>query len=457
MNRNLNKNGDLNPVALFLTGGALFSMHFGASSMVWPMNWGKESGASWPLAFVGAFITAVLLVLFAYLALAKSGISFNEMAMRTTGKSFGRFYTCLTIAVMGPLYAIPRMSAAAWDSIVQAFGLTDVGRVPLVIFTIIFYIVTYFFLANPGKAMDRISAMLFPILLVVVVLVVGKSLLNPIAEPVVQSYEQNAFTYGFTNGYATAELPCALVFGVVILKSLENKGVMSSKMNKNMIRVGLAGLSMLTVTHLCHMIIGAYTGGTLDLTYTALYTAVAIAQYGQVGGYLFSLALFMAALTTAIGMASGSAEFFVEVSHNKLDYKKWAAIICVVSVFFGSLGLTDMLSLLSPILDGVYPPAIVLVLFFAFCPDANKPRRIFACGVSTIVAFACGMFDMIYKYMVQFDVNPGGIRDLYLKIPFSDVSMAWVPFAIVAFVVGWLAYRDSSSAQSVSETVDTQS
>ena len=38
MNKNLDKQGNLKGAALFLCGGALFSMHFGASSMVWPMN-----------------------------------------------------------------------------------------------------------------------------------------------------------------------------------------------------------------------------------------------------------------------------------------------------------------------------------------------------------------------------------------------------------------------------------
>jgi LIVCS family branched-chain amino acid:cation transporter len=113
-----------------MTGGALFSMHFGASSMVWPMNWGKESGSSWPLAFIGAFITAILLVLVAYVALAKSNQSYSQMTGRLVGNRFGAFFTCLTIVVLGPLYAIPRMSAASWDSIVQAFGLTPLPSCP---------------------------------------------------------------------------------------------------------------------------------------------------------------------------------------------------------------------------------------------------------------------------------------------------------------------------------------
>lgn len=454
MNRNLNESGDLKPIALLLSGGALFSMHFGASSMVWPMNWGKESGTSiWP-AFLGAFITSVLLVLIAYIALAKSGRSYSQMTTHVTNQGFGKFYTCLTIAVLGPFYAIPRMSAASWDSIVQAFELDPSAKVPLVIFTIIFYVITYFFLVNPGKAMDRISSMLFPILLIIVVVVVGKGLINPIAAPVAQTYEGSAFAYGFTNGYATAEILCALIFGVVILKSLENKGVVSERMSKNMIRVGVVGLALLTCTHLAHMLIGASTGGTLDLNYTALYTGVAAIQFGKVGGILFALALFLAALTTSIGMTAGCAEFFVETSQGKLNYKQWSLIMLVLSIIFGSLGLTNILSLLGPILDGIYPTAIVLVLYYAVVPNALAPRQAGACRFAMYASFAFGMIDMVWKYLVKFDMNPGGICDLYLKLPFASVSLAWIPWTILAFIIGWFVYRGKVVEQSPQVTID---
>lgn len=38
--------------------------------------------------------------------------------------------------------------------------------------------------------------------------------------------------------------------------------------------------------------IGAYTGGTIDLTDTTLYTAVAASLYGKFGGMPFAVALF---------------------------------------------------------------------------------------------------------------------------------------------------------------------
>lgn len=453
MNKDLKSNGDLNWLQLFLCGGALFSMHFGASSMVWPMNWGKESGTSVLPAYAGAFITSLLLVFIAYVALARGDGSYDKITRRVLGDRFGKFYTRLTIAILGPFYAIPRMSAAAWDSVIQAFGLNPDNKIMLVIFTVVFYVITYFFLMNPGKAMDRISSILFPVLLVIVILIVGKGLLYPIATPLEKVYEGSAFAYGFTNGYATAEILCALIFGVVIFNTLKNKGVEESKMTRNMIKVGIVGIAMLSITHLAHMLIGASTGTVFkDLYYTSLYTAVAMRLFGTVGGMLFSGALFLAALTTAIGMTSGCAEFFVDTTEGKYNYKQCSIVILILSVIFGSLGLTSILGILGPILDGIYPAAIVLVLYYAITPSLMDKKRLNACRWAMYASFVFGMIDMVWKYLVKLNLNPGGIVDLYESIPLTKSSLAWMPVAIISFIIGWLTYK----AKNIDSEVDAE-
>ena len=441
MKKDLNSKGNLKPLALFLSGGALFSMHFGASSMVWPMNWGKESGTSFLAAFIGAFITALLLVVVGYIALARGEGTYKTLAKRISGKKFAVFFTCLTIAVNGPLYVIPRMSAAAWDSLVQAFGLTVNSRLPLIIFTIVFYIITYLFLVSPGKAMDRISSILFPVLLIIVVAVVGKGLLNPLGEMQPKLYEGSALAYGFTGGYATGEILCALIFGAVIINSLKNKGVEEKDITRNMIMVGVAGVSMLTITHFCHMVIGATSASTFpSLNYTALYTAVAASQYGKVGGMLFCAALFMAALTTAIGMTSGCAEFFVDVTDRKFSYNQVALVIVILSIVFGSMGLADILTYLGPIMDGVYPAVIVLVLYYGLVKNWKNPRLMNAARWAFYCAFVMGMMDMLWKYFVKFNVLEG-LCSLYLRLPMAGISLAWMPWTAAAFVIGLLTAK----------------
>ena len=249
--------------------------------------------------------------------------------------------------------------------------------------------------------MDRISSLLFPILLIIVVVIVGKGLISPISTPTDKIYPGSAFAYGFTNGYATAEILCALIFGVVIFNTLENKGMVQDHMCKNMIRVGIVGVLMLSCTHLAHMLIGASTGTVFkDLNYTVLYTAVAGRLLGKAGGMLFSLALFFAALTTAIGMTSGCAEFFVDTTDGKFNYKQCSIVILIISIIFGSLGLTSILSILGPVLDGIYPTAIVLVVYYALVPNAKEDRQLSACRWAMFASFVFGMIDMVCKYRV---------------------------------------------------------
>lgn len=435
MNKNLNKNGDLRLPVLLMMGGALFSMHFGASSMVWPMNWGKESGSSVFVAFLGAFITSLLLTLLAYIALSRGNGSYGKLATRILGKKLGTFYTVLTIIILGPLYAIPRMSAAAWDSIVQAFMLNPQDKLPLIIFTVIFYLLTYVFLISPGKTMDRISQILFPLLLIIVIIIVGKGLIDPISQPVAKSYEGSAFSYGFTNGYATAEILCALIFGVVILNSLKEKGVSEKRMNKNIIRVGIIGISFLTLIHLGHMLIGASTGGTINLTYTALYTEVSTQLLGRAGGLLFAIGLFFAALTTAIGMTSGCAEFFVDMTQGKIDYKNASISILVLSTIFGCMGLSSILEILGPILDGIYPAAIVLVIYYSLVPNSQDERKLKVCFYAMVTALIFGAIDTIYAYTIKLNINLGVLNKLYEALPLSSEKLAWFPWTIIVALI----------------------
>lgn len=49
--------------------------------------------------------------------------------------------------------------------------------------------------------------------------------------------------------------------------------------------------------------------------------------------------------------------------------------------------------------------------------------------------------------MLKAGVNPGGICDLYESLPLADVSLIWVPFTILAFVIGLVAYRGNGAAE----------
>ncbi len=432
---------DLSVKQLLVMGGALFSMHFGASCMLYPVNWGKDSGTSVFIAYIAIVMTALLLPLLAYVALARGKGSFLGITQRISPK-FGSVFCTVTVLVMGPLYVIPRMSAAAWDAIAQLIGLTDVGIFPIILFNLLFYALSYWFLSGRADTMDKIGNILFPVLIAIVVFVIGKGLITPIStdwQP--KNYEQSAVAYGLLQGYQTGDLPAALMFGLVILQGIHKAGIEKNRVNKNLIRVGLVGMGMLAITHLGHMVIGASTGGTIDLTLSALYGQVVLQLWGNVGAILFNVALIFAALTTAVGLGGSAGEFFSESLRDKVSYKVICLVTMGISALVSSLGLANIVKFVGPLLDACYPTAIVVVLFYVLAPNPENPRLLLGARFAMIAAAITGCLGIFNTYLSLLNISWPGFTAFYNALPLSNIQLTWIPVSALCFVIGALVCR----------------
>ena len=437
---------DLSLKQLLIMGGALFSMHFGASCMLYPVNWGKDSGNQVFVAYIAIVLTALLLPLLAYVALARGKGSFYAITTRISPK-FGPVFCTVTILVMGPLYVIPRMSAAAWDAIMQLVGISDIGFLPVLLFNLVFYALTYWFLSGRSDTVDKIGKILFPILIAIVVFVIGKGLITPISdhwEP--KNYPQSALAYGLLQGYQTGDLPAALMFGLVILQGIQKANVPESRMNRNLILVGIVGMGMLAITHLGHMIIGAGTGGTIDLTLSALYSAVVLELWGNVGAIFFNIALVFAALTTAVGLGGSAGEFFSESLHEKVSYKIIALVTVCVSALVSSIGLTNIVTFVGPLLDACYPTAIVVVLFYVLAPNPENLRLQMGTRFAMIGAAATGGVGIVNTYLSLLNVSWPAFTKFYEALPLSSIQLTWIPVSAVCFLLGALLCRGKKDA-----------
>ena len=116
--------------------------------------------------------------------------------------------------------------------------------------------------------------------------------------------------------------------------------------------------------------------------------------------------------------------------------------ILILSTIFGCLGLTSLLDILGPILDGIYPAAIVLVLYYTFMPKCNEGRGLNMCKWGMTAALVMGIVDTIYTYGTRFGVDLGIYNTIYEALPLSSDKLAWVPFAIVACVIGYAVYKE---------------
>lgn len=436
---------NLNLKELITMGGALFSMHFGASCMLYPVTWGKEAGTSLPLMYAGIFLSGILLPLLAYIALVKGGGNFLSVTLRASPK-FGMVFVVITILVMGPAYIVPRMSAAAWSAILQLTGWDFESMLPIVLFNVVYYIITYWFASSAGKVVSRVGNILFPILVVIVVAVIIKSIVSPISDSWTQpSFNQNPVVYGILNGYATGDLQCALMFGLVVVQGIRNAGIRESAVNKNLLLVGAVGLGMLALTHLGHMIAGANLGGTIDLTLSALYAEMVLQLWGGIGGILFNAALVAAALTTAIGCVSSTAEIWEDILGGKVSYKIICAVSCALSCLASITGLDAIVTFAGPILDACYPAAIVLSAFYCFCPKASEKRRLVSLRWAVIFAMIMGFLNAFNVYAKIFRLNVAEFTRFYMAIPLAKYSLAWIPISFIAYFLAFLIYRDKKS------------
>lgn len=439
---------DLGVKELLIMGGALFSMHFGAACMLFPVQWGKDAGtALWPV-FAGVVLSGVLLPYFGYLALVKGDGTFLDITRRISPK-FGTAFAALTIFVIGPLYMVPRMSAAAWAAIVQITGFETESMLPVIVFSIIYYLITYWFVVNPGEVMDKIGKILFPVLVVVVTAVIVKSLVSPISrEWAAPSFDQNPVVYGFLQGYATADLQCALLFGVVVVQGIRNAGIAEKATNRNLVKIGFIGLGLLLVTILGHMIAGANTGGTIDLTLSALYTEMVLVLWGKAGGILFNVALVAAALTTAVGAVSSTSGIWEEIMYEKnrklYTYRNFCIASCVLSCIVSFADLDTIVKVVGPVLDACYPAAIVIAMYYCLCRNNTSGANLRAAKWTLIVTFVISIIELISRYSEMFGLGWRWAENLYSSLPLSAYSLAWLPVSIVVYAAVHLLPRKSN-------------
>jgi LIVCS family branched-chain amino acid:cation transporter len=419
---------------IIMFGVAVFSMHFGASCMLWPVTWGQQSGSSVLPAALGIMITAIIFPFLGYLAIVRGEGSFYTLASRIN-KKFAFVFGGLTVAVLGPLFVIPRMSAASWDAICKIGNWNSDQMVPALIFAIVYYLVTYWFLFRLEEVLTKIGKYLVPVLVITIVAVVAKSLMSPLSEWMPKLYEEGGFAYGFINGYQTMDLPAALIYGVIIIADLKANKMEGRALSKNLLIVGAIGFGFLAVSHFLQMLVGASTGYLFkDVTYAKLYATIILNLWGVFGGTVFNIALFLAALTSAVGLAAGTAAYFEEATEKKWSYKSVAVGTLVISALISSFGLTTIVKLTAPILSLVYPPCIALVLGYIIFGN----KRYSVIGGATIVAFAWGCLDCLIGYLDLAKVDTASIKMFYDLVPGAKFGLAWIIPTALGAVAGYI-------------------
>ncbi|OKL48681.1 branched-chain amino acid transport system II carrier protein [Boudabousia marimammalium] len=425
--------------SVFVSGLALFAMFFGAGNIIFPPMLGVQSGTNLVAAIFGFVMTAVLLPALGIVAAGTSTTGVFGLT-KHVGLIFGRTYTTIVFLSIGVLYAIPRVATVAYETslhpLLEAQGV-DVSPgatgeyLGLIAFTLFFFAVTALLTYSPGKLVDRVGTWLTPalIILLALLIVVGLFTLSPMNAAPVEKYAQDPLAVGLLDGYNTMDALASIVFGGVIIDSLRRAGYVNPrKLFKATIGAGLIASFFLAVVYIGLAMLGARTPAEGLENGAQVLSASAGLLFGNAGQVVFGLTVFLACLTTAVGLVGASVQYFQKLFPS-VGFNPMLLIHLLISLVISNLGLTLILKVVVPLVLLTYPVTIALIgvalisIFVRF-----ELRWSFRLAVWTAAVFAAWS-----------SLRAAGLLSLdaaWDVLPLSSIDMAWLVPASIMLVVG---------------------
>ena len=137
---------------------------------------------------------------------------------------------------------------------------------------------------------------------------------------------------------------------------------------------------------------------------------------------LLAAIFVIACFNTCVGLISSVGQYFHELLH--LPYPAVAAFFAVTSMLISNLGLAGIIRLSTPVLNAVYPIAIVLIAL-SFAPFAAKKCAVWPLTIAcTAVQSVCAALPL------------GPLSSLANALPFSSLGFGWLLPAAAGLVLG---------------------
>ena len=420
---------------LLLVSLMLFSLFFGAGNLIFPPFLGQSAGELTWVAMAGFFITAVGFPILGVIAVAKSNGLYN-LAKRVN-PLFAVVFTALIYLSIGPGLGIPRAGSLPFEMAVAPYLPEGVSPTfALFVFTLVFFSVAYWLALSPSKLVDRMGKVLTPALLTLIAVIFVSSVFKPLGaygEAAVE-YSENPFLKGFLEGYLTMDTIAALNFGIVISIAIKSRGVTDEKyMISSSIKAGsiAGGLLVLIYSMLAHL--GASSGSIYGATSNGAETLTNVMShiFGKPGLVLLAVVFTLACLTTSVGLITSCSQYFSTLS-SKISYKNWVRILSLSSMTFANMGLNKILSISVPVLNAIYPIAIMLLGLGILNKYINDNSTIY--GLTILFTGAVSIFDALS----QVGLNVGFLNNLLSKLPLYSQGLSWFVPALVGLFLGTL-------------------
>lgn len=415
----------------------LFSLFFGAGNLIFPPFLGQNAGNKTPLAMLGFLLTAVVLPVLGVIVVAQFD-GLDKLAANA-GKKFALVFTLLIYLSIGPGLGIPRAASVPFEMAVAPYLPQGANtRLCMVIYSLVFFVIAFWLCLNPGKLVERIGHFLTPSLLTLLRVLFFTFLFKgnvDIARPQA-AYAAAPFLKGFSEGYQTMDTIAALNFGLVIAITLRSFGINNEKdLIKHTVYAGLFAGSILAMVYMMLSYMGMCSSNVYAIQDNGAWTLrnIVYQLYGPVGAYLLAAIFSLACLTTCVGLINSISQYF-SVLFKKISYRKWVFIIVLFSFLICNLGLNAILGISIPILNGIYPVAIVLIILGLTHPFNGGNKFAYP-----MVIAGTSVVSVIYA-LDEAGFSVGFVTDICKKLPLYSMGFCWVCVAAVMYVISLLAY-----------------
>ena len=421
--------------SLWAVGLMLFALFFGAGNLIFPAFLGQQAGSNWLSAMSGFLLTGAGLPLLGVIAIGYSGSrDVQDLASRVT-PWYGVAFAAVLYLAIGPLFATPRTATVTFEIGVTPFIGPEHKTVALAIFSAFFFGVTYWLSISPGKLVDRIGKVLTPALLATIAVLVGYAAFNPMGElqAAQGGFADKPFVTGVLEGYQTMDALASLVFAIIVIDAARALGVRNrAQLLATTTVAGAVAAACLAVVYLLIGYMGATSVAGLGLQENgaAVLSKTAQHYFGMGGNVLLSAIVFLACLSTAVGLIISCSEYFNRLLP-AVSYKTFVVIFTLVSMVFANKGLPGIISISVPVLMLLYPLTVVIILLAFLNNWFGGSRVVYVCTI-----FATLVVGVLDAWKAAFSFAPETAALINSIFPLYDIGMGWLLPATAGFVLG---------------------
>ncbi len=408
---------------ILIIGFALFSMYFGAGNVIFPPFLGLQAGGEWISAFISYYIADIGLALLAIFAMLRCKSDIEGVTGRI-GKYPSLILSSAIVLCIGPLLAIPRTAATVHEMTIMPIF----GNVNVVLTSVVFFIFILILCINESSVVDIVGKFLTPALIIGLIILIVKGIIDPIGNINPEPQITYIVSEGISSGYQTMDVLASLIFGVIILKNVKERGYKQEKT-----QIFITGASSVVAGIGLFVIYGGltYLGATSSEMFTGriqrseLVINIVKLLLGNVGTIIFAIVVALACITTAAALVSSTGAYFNDITKGKLSYKAIVIFVCVFSAITANMGLDYIIAIASPILNIVYPAAITLIVLTIF-GEKIKNDNVFK--FATIGAIISSIMEILMVNNI--------VCHFMMKMPFANIGFSWVLPTIIFGIIG---------------------